>query len=250
MIHITPATYYRAAAACVAAAALSLTTTHHAAAQTVDLFGGTLGTPVSLSIGGIGNNTVGSVNGPFGPGFTGTLTEGIGVLNTLSEGFTANGGSNTFTISNSGLATAGGSTLASKTYTSALSPGGTYALTLTRTTGFTVGLLGSFNLTLSAGGTPFLSTTPGSGLLGAGIDLLGLFGSNGVESFQFTVPTNATGALGLTLTSTEPVGSLAGSYVFQSATLNAVPEPGSVAASFLGAAGLMALRFRRRLRAL
>ena len=251
MTRITSATSYRAAAACVAAAALSLTATRQAAAQqTVDLFGGTLGTPTSLSIGGIGNNTTASTTGTFGPGFNGTVTLGVGALNTLSEGFGSLGTSNYFTITTTGVAAIAGSTSASKTYTgTTLTPGGTYALTLTRTTGFTVGALSSVNLTLSANNVPFVNTAPGSGLLGSGTDLLNLFGSNGIASFQFTVPSTATGALGLTITSNEPIGAVAGSYQFTAATLSqVVPEPGSVAASLLGAGALTALRFRRRLR--
>ena len=195
-------------------------------------------------------NVAPNVPTTFGPGYAGTLTAGVAVLNSLSEGFAPLGASNSFTIAQSGIATAVGNTSASKTFTASLLPGATYAFTLTRTTGFTVGLLGSINFTLSAGGTPFVDTASGQGLLGA-VDVLGAFGSNGVASFRFTVPLTAVGALGVNITSTEPVGAVGGSYTFQSATINqVVPEPGSVAATLLGAGGLVALRFRRRLRML
>ena len=178
------------------------------------------------------------------------MSLGAGALNTVSESFAAANASNTFTIAETGIATVGGATSATKTLGASLSPGATYALTLTRTTGFTLGLLGNVNFVLSAGGTPFVNTATGQGLLGA-VDVLGLFGTNGVASFQFTVPSTATGALGVNITSTVPAGALSGSYTFQSATINqVVPEPGTVTVALLGVGALMALRFRRRLRAL
>ena len=250
MIRTTSATSYRAAAACVAAAVLSLTATRHAAAQqTVDLFGGTFTNNGVLSFTGQALNTATGASGNFGPGFGGSVTLALGALNTISEGFTPAGASNTFAVSETSGATTTATTSAFKTYGVSLSPGATYTLTLARANGFTVNLLGSFDIMLSAGGNTFVDTATGQGLAGA-VDVLSLFGANGTATLQFTVPTTATGALGLTLNSSEPINALGGSYVFQSAVISqVVPEPGSVAASLLGVAASTALCFRRRLRA-
>ena len=250
MIRTSPTTYYRAAAAVAAAAVLSVTTARHAAAQqTVDLFGGTFTNNGVLSFTGQALSAATGASGNFGPGFSGTVTLGLGALNTISEGFTPSGASNVFTITETSGATTAATTSAFKTYGVALTPGATYALTLAGSNGFAANVLGSFNIMLSAGGNTFVNTATGQGLAGA-VDVLGLFGANGTETFQFTVPTTATGALGLTLNSNEPINALGGNYTFSAATITQVPEPSSVAASLLGAGGLMALRFRRRLRGL
>ena len=251
MIRTSPATYYRAAATVVAAAVLSFTTRHASAQQTVDLFGGTLGTPGMLSLVGNGVNTNPTTTGPFGPNYTGTLTEGVTAVSTLSEGFnsltTGANATNSFFVSETGVVSAAANTLASRTFTVSLTPGATYALSLTRTTGFTVGLLNSLNFSLSAGGTQFLTTASNPGLLGAA-DLLSLFATNNVATFQFTVPAGATGVLGVNITTTETATALGGTYTLQSATITQVPEPHTVAAMLLGAGGLALLRLRRRLR--
>ena len=139
MIRISPATYYRAAATCVAAAVLAFSTHRASAQQSVDLLAGTLGvnnTPTTLSLGGVGANLASSVSGAFGPGFGGTVDIGVGALTNLSESFAPFGASNSFTIASTGVAAVRGDTSASKLYSSSLSPGATYALTLTRTAGF------------------------------------------------------------------------------------------------------------------
>ena len=248
MIRTSPAAYYRAAATIVAAAVLSITTRSASAQQTVDLFGGTIPGAVALTLNGNGVSLNQQLNGAFGPDFTGTVQFGVASVSVLSEQFVPVGGSNAFQISQTGLVGIGEATSATKVYTTSLTPGGTYSLTLTRATGFTVGLLSSVNLSLSAGGTQFLTTVSNPGLLGAA-DLLSLFGNNNVATFQFTVPANASGTLGMNITTTETASALGGTYTFSSAVINPVPEPGTVVAMLLGATGLMVLRFRRRLRA-
>ena len=82
------------------------------------------------------------------------------------------------------------------------------------------------------------------------VDLLGLFGNNGVATFQFAVPANAAGPLTVNLNSTLTAGVGNGSYTFATATVSqVVPEPGTFVASLLGMGGFVVLRFRRRLAA-
>ncbi len=248
MIRTSPKPYRRAAATIVAAAVLSITTRHASAQQTVDLFGGTLGTPASLTVTSTVVSTGVNNTGGFGPGYAGSVALGAGAVDTLSEGFAPFGTSNSFTIAETGVATLGGSTTAATNLGVSLTPSSTYNLTLTRTTGFTVGLLGNVSILLNAGGTTFLNTATGQGLAGI-VDVLGLFGSGNTATFQFTVPSNAAGTLGVNINSTEPVGALAGSFTFTSAMINQVPEPRTVATLLLGASGLALLHIRRRLRA-
>ncbi len=245
MIRNTPAIYYRAAATFVAAAVLSFTTHHASAQQTVDLFAGT---PGMLSLpGSVAVMT--TTSGNFGPGYNGSLMLNAGALNTLSETFAAGGSSNTFTIAQTGVATLLGNTGASKSFsTVSLTPGATYALTLTRTAGSTVGLLNSVDFTLTDGTTTVLSTASGQGLAGV-VNLVNLFNTSNTVALQFTVPTTATGNLGVNITSAETAGLLGSSFTFQSATLAQVPEPRTVVSLLMGAAGLALLRNRYRLRA-
>ena len=249
MIRILPNTTRRAAAVVLAAAVLPFLTNHARAQQSIDLFGPALtaSSPLTAATGlaALGATQTGS----FGPGYAGTVQIGTGVVDTVTERFDPLGTSNSFTISQTGLAGVGTATAAGKTFGSSLISGGTYNLTLTRTTGFTAGLLGNLTFSLTESGTSVLGSTTGQGLLGA-VDLLGLFGTNGVATFQFTVPANATGPLTVNINSTLPVGAGDGSYTFATATVNqVVPEPGTVAAMLLGAGGLVTLRFRRRLAA-
>ena len=253
MIRTSPNPTYRAAAV-LAAAVLSLTTHHASAQQNVDLFGGTLGAPAMLSLVGNGVSTNQSTGGAFGPGYNGTVSFGAATVSNLTEGFnpltTGANATNSFTVNQTGIVGVAGSTSATKTFGVSLTPGATYALTLTRTTGFTVGLLGSVNVVLSAGGTPFVNTATNPGALGI-VDVLSLFGTNNTATFQFTVPSNATGALGVNLATTETANVLTGMYTFQSATISqVVPEPRTVVTLLLGAFGLALLHFRHRLHAI
>ena len=247
MIRTSPHTTHRAAAIVLAAAVLPFLANHARAQQSVDLFGPAV-TASSLLTATTGTLALGATQtGTFGPGYAGTVNIGTGVTDTVTERFDPLGTSNSFTISQTGLAAAGTNTSAGKTFGVSLTPGGTYNLTLTRTTGFTVGLLGNLTFSLTENGTSVLGNTTGQGLLGA-VDLLGLFGANGVATFQFTVPATATGPLAVNISSTLPVGAANGSYTFATATVNqVVPEPSTVAAMLLGAGGLVTLRFRRRL---
>ncbi len=250
MIRTSPNLTHRAAAL-VAAAVLSFTTHHASAQQTVDLFGGTLGTPAMLSLVGNGVSTNQSTSGAFGPGYNGTASFGVATVSNLTEGFTSlttgPNATNSFYVNQTGILGVAGATTATKTFGVSLTPGATYALTLTRTTGFTVGLLGSVNVILSAGGTPFVNTATNPGALGIA-DVLSLFGTNNTATFQFTVPSTATGTLGVNLSTTETANVLTGTYTFQSATISqVVPEPRTVVTLLLGAFGLALLRFRHRL---
>ena len=247
MIRKSPTHTYRAIGAVLAVAVITAFTSQRAAAQTVDLFGGT-GTPTMLSV----NSFVSlpeSTSGNFGPGYNGTVSISAGVASSLTEGFNAlGGGTNSFEISNAGLATLAGTTTAAKTFTgTSLLAGGTYQLTLTRASGFDANLLGNVNLSLNEGSTPVLNTATGVGLAGI-VDLLGLFGSTNTDTLQFTVPAGATGNITLNITSSEVAGILPGSYTFSSASITQVPEPRTVVTSLLGMSGLAILRMRRRLR--
>ena len=251
MIRTSPNACHRAAATFVAAAVLSLTT-HRAAAQTsIDLLAGTIGTPASLQAStGLITLSGATTTGTFGVnGYSGSVTVGAGTVNTLSEGFTAPGGSNDFVITETGLAGAAETTVATKTFTTGpqLAANTTYAFTLTRTTASAVGLLNRFDISLSDGGAIFLNTANQTGLLNA-VDVLGLFGTNNTATFQFTTPATITGTnLGVTFTGDLPVNAVADQFVFTGATITQVPEPRSVVALLLGAGGLAVLRCRRRL---
>ena len=248
MIRTSPATIRRAAAVVLAAAAFSFTT-HRASAQTsVDLFAGPLGATTQLSTNPL------TASGTFGPGYTGTVTLNAAVNNVLSEGFSPNGASNSFFISQSGLATLGGTTTASKSFGAILTPNTAYSFTLTSSTAAAVSLLGSFQVALYNGSpataTPFVNTATGTGLVGV-VNLLGLFNAtNTSATFNFTTPANYNPAngLGLTFTGNLPVNAAGGSLVFSSASINQVPEPHTIVAMLLGAGGLVVLRLRRRLR--
>lgn len=143
MIRTSPNLTHRAAAL-VAAAVFSFTTHHASAQQTVDLFGGTLGSPAMLSLVGNGISTNQSTSGAFGPGYNGTASFGVATVSDLTEGFTSlttgPNATNSFYVNQTGILGVAGATTATKTFGVSLTPGATYALTLTRTTGFTVGL--------------------------------------------------------------------------------------------------------------
>lgn len=239
----------RAAAVVLAAAVLPFLTTHAVAQQSVDLFAGALGTPALLSATTPLITTGATQTGTFGPGYGGTVTLGAGAITTLSEGFAPFGASNSFSISQTGLLGLGSSTSASKLLGVSLTPSGVYNLSLTRTAGFTVGLLNNLNIQLSANGTTFLDTSTGQGLAGV-VNVLGLFNTNNTATFQFTVPANAIGTLGVNLNTNLGVGALNGAYTFTSASVNQVPEPHTVVAMLLGASGFAVLRVRRRLAAI
>ena len=209
MIRISPANYYRAAATVVAAAVLSFTAHHASAQQNIDLFAGT---PGMLSLPGSLSVAPTMTSGTFGPGFNGNLTLTGGALNTLSETFATSGSSNTFAIAQTGFVTLLGTTSAAKTFTGVpLTPGGTYVLTLVRSAGSTLTLLSNVNLSLTDGSTTLLNSATGQGFAGI-VNVLNLFGTNNTATVQFTVPTNATGDLGLNIGSTE-AGRRAGRYL-------------------------------------
>ncbi len=250
MIRTSPATIRRAAAVVLAAAVLSFSNQRASAQTSVDLFAGTLGATTQLSTNPL------TASGPFGPGYNGTVTLNASVNNILSEGFSPNGtGSNSFFINQTGIATLGGTTVATKLFGGILTANTTYAFTLTSSTAAAVSLLGSFQVALYNGdpatATPFVNTATGTGLSGV-VNLLGLFNAtNQNATFNFTTPANynaATG-LGLKFTGNLPVNAAAGSLVFNSASINQVPEPHTVVAMLLGAGGLVVLRLRRRLHA-
>ena len=251
MIRTSQKTNCRAAAAFLVAVALTLTSTHRASAQqTVDLFGGTLGTPTSLGATATGLNLTTVSNGTFGvTGYSGTVTIGALAVGSAGESFASLGSSNSYSINQVGLLSAASSVQAMKTFTgTSLTPGATYALTLTRSTGFTVGLLGNVNVSLSEGGNSVLGNTSGVGVLGV-VDVLGLFGGSNTSTYLFTVPAGSSGNLLATFNTNLTTTVLGGNYTFTSASVTQVPEPTTTAAAMIGAAGLVVLRCRRRLRA-
>ena len=252
MIRTSPNTTLRAAAVVLAAAVLPFLTPRASAQQVVDLFAGAIGTPTQLSISTTTLSGAQSTGGGFGPTYTGTLSLNGGSNDTLSEGFVNPGTGNALFISQTGTALLGGSATASKTFGAILAANTTYSFTLTRANAAAVNLLGSFGISLSNSVSgAFLNTSTGQGLAGI-VDVLGLFGTAGTTSnFTFTTPANynPAGNLAVTFTENLPVNALAGSITLTGASINQVPEPGTVAAMLLGAGGLVALRFRRRLAA-
>ena len=254
MIRTSPATIRRAAAVVLAAAAFSFNIHHASAQQVVDLFGGTIGTPTQLSVFTPGLPALpssASTSGSFGPGYSGTLALGISSGTTLTEGFTNPGTGNDLAFTLAGPAAVGTSATATKAFGAILSPNTTYSFTLTRVNAAAVSLLGTFGVSLSNSVSgAFLDTTSGQGLAGA-VDVLGLFGTGNTSTFTFTTPAsyNPQGNLGVTFTENVLATAANGGISLSGASINQVPEPNTFAAMLLGAGGLIALRFRRRLRA-
>ena len=254
MIRTSPATIHRAAAIILAAAVLPFLTPHTAyAQQVVDLFGGAIGTPTQLSVSTPGlpaAPSTATTGGTFGPGYTGSLTLGLSTGTTLSESFSNPGTGNALSFTLTGTAAGGINATAAKTFGAILSPNTTYAFTLTRANAAAVNLLGTFGVSMSNSiSGAFLNTTSGQGLAGI-VDVLGLFGTTGTTStFTFTTPAtyNPTGNLTVTFTENVLANAASGNITLNGASINQVPEPGTVAAMLLGAGGLVALRFRRRL---
>lgn len=248
MIRTSHTTYRRAAAVFVAAAILSSTAAY---ADIPDIFGGTINNPASLGASSTVTLSGQTVTGIFGvTGYSGSVTVGAGAVNTVSEGFSTVNNVNRLTLSQTGVAAAAGTTVATKSFGPTLSSNTLYAFTLTRVAGSTVGVLGSLNIALDNNGTIFLDTRTGVGLASA-VDVLGLFDANGQARFTFTAPANlgAGSNIGVTFTGGLPVNSVGGAFTLQNAAITQVPEPCTVATMLLGISGLAALRIRRRLRA-
>lgn len=255
MIRTSSATIRRAAAVVLAAAVLPFLAPRASAQQIVDLFGGTIGTPTGLSVSTPGLPALPSTantSGAFGPGYNGTLVLGTSSGTTFSEGFSNLGTGNALTFTLAGTAALGSSATASKTFGAILAANTTYAFTLTRANAAAIGLLSNVGISLSNSlSGAFLNTTSGLGLLGA-VDVISLFGATGTTAtFTFTTPVNynPAGNLQVTFTDTLLATAVSGTTTLSGASINQVPEPGTVAAMLLGAGGLVALRFRRRLAA-
>ena len=205
MIRTSPATIYRAVAIVLAAAVLPFLTPRASAQTSLDLFAGaipnTVTDPATLSVTSIvALNSNNSATGLFGvTGYSGTVALTNGVINTLSEGFASTNGANAYSIAQSGALTLGGSTTAAKSFGPQLTANTAYTFALTRSNGSAVGLLGSFNIALNNGGVNFVNTATGQGLSGT-VDVLGIFGSNGVATFNFTTPANYVPANGFGVT--------------------------------------------------
>ena len=257
MIRTSPDTIRRAAAVLLAVAALPFLTAN-ASAQTLDLFAGAIpntpGDPATLSVTSAAaiNSTTSSASGLFGvTGYSGTVSLTTAVINTVGEGFALNNGANVFTIAQNGGVATSINTSAAKSFGTQLAVNTTYLFTLTKSAGSTVSALGSFNIALDNGGTTFVNTATGQGLVGT-VNVLSLFGNTGAATFNFTTPANYVPAngLGVTFSSSLPASALGTSFTFTGASITqVVPEPATAAAMLLGAGGLVTLRFRRRLAA-
>jgi MYXO-CTERM domain-containing protein len=248
-------THARWAVAGVCAAAVISTFTLNASAAMLDLFATDPttpgGTPASISATSLLAVNGGVTNTVFGtPGYTGNIAVPLGVVDTVTEGFSANGSSNQLTISETGVASAAPTVSATKFFSNALTPSTTYTFTLTRTSGYTVGLLGSATVSLTDNGANLFTNASGGGLLGA-VDVLSLFGSGSTATFSFTTPaTLPSTTLEAVFSDSITASVLGGSVTFSQAQISNVPEPSTAGAALIGLGGLALLRVRRRSRGL
>ena len=225
-----------------------------------NIFGGSNGTnatTLSTNDATISASTV-PVSGIVGPGFASTVTLNAAALDTLTETINANN-SGTLTAREAGsgvigLGTGvGGTFTASKTIGATFVPGQAYAFTLTASNAAAVSLLAGASVTLASQDTSGMaltvySTPGGTGLLGLA-NAVNLFGSSNTTTFNFTAPANVslTAPIMVTVSGGLTASALNSTFTFSSATLNAVPEPGTVGALCVGIGGLALLRFRHRL---
>lgn len=236
---------FRAVAAFAVAAVLSAAVS--ASAQTIDtnIFGGT-GTPTTLSATSVAGSNF--ATGPFGPGFTGNLSFGLGALTTLSQSI-SNG---TYLISETGLTGLTANFDASKTFAdSSLAAGQFYRFTLTNTNVSALNLLSGFNIQVSTGSgantTVIADTGTGVGLIGV-TNVIGLFNSGGVATFTFQAPANLPAtSINVTFSGGLTASALGSTFAFTGASINQVPEPGTYAAVGVGLFALATtMRLRRR----
>ena len=252
MIKHNPSKSIRAAAAFAVAAVLAAAAS--ASAQTIDtdIFGGDNGSnPTTLSVASlVGVNQ--SATGPFGPGFTGTVALDVGAGTTLGERLNVNGNGR-FVVGETGLAGLAGTFSATKTFADATFIAGQfYQFTLTRTTASAVNLLSATNvmLTTTSGNTTttVVDTSTGTGLIGV-VNLVNLFGTSNTATFTFQAPANvnATSPITFNINGGLTASALNSTFVFSNASLVAVPEPSTTAATCAGMLGLGMVVFRRRL---
>lgn len=252
---------HRAAFAIAAAATLLFTS--HADAQMLgqNIFGGTNpgATSVSTPTGTVAVSTV-PTTATIGPGFTGTVVLNAGAQDTFTESINA-GNNGTLMVQETGQGVlnilnlplgvgVGGSFAATKAIQANFVPNQSYSFTLTTTSAGAVNLLSSFNVQFFANpaAPAVFGAATGTGLLGVA-NVLNLFNNTNTATYTFTAPAN--------VDTTDPItisisGGLTGSvlnnsFSFTNATLNAVPEPGTVGAMGVGIAGLALAHFRRRL---
>ncbi len=251
---------YRAAFAIAAAATVFLTS--HADAQMLgqNIFGGTNTSPISVSTptGTLSASTA-PTTAQVGPGFTGTVILNAGALDKLTE--TIDGAAGTLVATETGpgvlglpvAAGVGGTFVATKTIGATFVPNQSYSFTLNATTTAELSLLSGLNVMFSTveNGTPttIYSASGGTGLLGIA-NTLNLFNGTTTSTFNFMTPAAVTAGSPITVTISGGLTAAAlanDTFTFSGATLNAVPEPGTVGAMGVGIAALVALRFRRRL---
>lgn len=242
---------YRAALS-IAAAATTFIASHTSAQMLgMNIFAGT-NTPGATSISTTSAvlSVTPPVTGPIGPGFTGTVSLPLGVVDTLTETLNV-GGNGTLTASETGVVGVLGSFSATKALPLTFVPTQAYSFTLTTTNNAAVGLLSGFNVAFTTNGTTpatIYSASGGTGLLGVA-QVLNLFGSGNTATFNFTAPAgvDTTAPITVTISGQLAATALNSTFSFTNGTLDAVPEPGTVGAMGVGIAGLALLRFRHRL---
>ena len=186
--------------------------------------------------------------GPIGPGWNGTVTLPLGVIFGLSMDLNE-GNSGALEISGSGAVGVAGTFSANKTFTSGafgapFIPGELYALELNVDSAATLGVLGSYTVSLAIDGTG-VSNSTGQGLLGAA-DVLGLFGGTDTAILYFRAPqTINTQNLSVSIAGGNVAGIAGSGVTFTNGAIYAVPEPGVTAMAGVFALGLIASRRRR-----
>ena len=251
VIKYIQSTSHRTVAALAAAVALSAVAS--ASAQTIDtnIFGGTNApNPDSISVTstvGLGQSTTGAV----GPGFNGTISLTLGAITTATESINANS-NGSLSLSEVGALGVAGNFSASKSFTgSSFAAGQYYQFTLTRSAASTLNALSAVNiaLTTTSNGTTttVLDTSTGTGLLGAA-NVLNLFGTSNTATFTFQAPANisTTTPINVAITGGLTASALGSNFVFTGGSLQAVPEPGTVASVSMGAFALVMATLRRR----
>ena len=147
----------------------------------------------------------------------------------------------------------GGNFVASKLITATFLPNQSYSFTLTATTTAELSLLSGLNVMFSTveNGTPttVYSASGGTGLLGIA-NVLNLFNGTTTATFNFMTPAAVAAGSPITVTISGGLTAAAlanDTFTLSGATLNAVPEPGTVGAMGVGIVGLALAHFRRRL---
>ena len=241
---------YRTAALVGAAVVFSATSAVSVQAQALaNLFGGTKSDNTASVTGVVTLGQTGT--GALGSNYAGTVTTPLGVLGSISETVNSTAAPNDFELTTAGV-TNGGTFNASASIGSAgLQPNSFYQLSFTSTNNNSANLLSNagFVLTLQ-NGTVIVNTLTGLGILNT-VNVLGLIdGANNAVNVVFETPASVTAGSALNVAFEGTLGTAVGTgnpeLIISGASINQVPEPGTVAMVCMGLVGLAFWRSRHR----